>query len=113
MSDSDLTSEVTRFCSVLLVPRVCAQSCPVLCDPVKGAPGGSFALGIFQARILECVAMSSSRGSSDPGIKFESPASPSLARGFFTTEPPGKPLVTQVSSIQHRRTLCESLNIRI
>ena len=30
--------------------------------------------------------MSSSRGSSDPGIKFESPA---LAGGFFTAEPLG------------------------
>ena len=33
--------------------------------------------------------MSSSRGSSDPGIKFESPASPVLAGGFFTAEPLG------------------------
>ena len=38
------------------------------------------------ARILEWVAMSSSRGSSPP--REESPA---LAGGFFTTEPPGKP----------------------
>ena len=27
----------------------------------------------------------------DPGIEPESPASPALAGGFFTTEPPGKP----------------------
>ena len=27
----------------------------------------------------------------DPGIKLTSPASPALAGGFFTTEPPGKP----------------------
>ena len=27
----------------------------------------------------------------DPGIKPVSPASPALAGGFFTTEPPGKP----------------------
>ena len=26
----------------------------------------------------------------DPGIKLESPASPALAGGFFTTEPPTK-----------------------
>ena len=80
MPDSDLASGVTRFCSVLLVTRACAQSCPVLGDPVNGSPAGSFALGIFQARIVEWVAMSSSRGSSDPGIKFESPA---LAGGHF------------------------------
>ena len=28
----------------------------------------------------------------DPGMEPESPASPALAGGFFTTEPPGKPL---------------------
>ena len=40
--------------------------------------------GILQARILEWVATSSSRGIfPDPGIKPESPA---LAGGFFTTE---------------------------
>ena len=27
----------------------------------------------------------------DPGIEPEFPVSPELARGFFTTEPPGKP----------------------
>ena len=36
--------------------------------------------GIFQARILEWVAISSSWGSSDPGIKAKSPAlMPALA----------------------------------
>ena len=33
-----------------------------------------------------------SRGSSDPGIKPTSLASPALAEGLFTTEPPGKPM---------------------
>jgi len=28
-----------------------------------------------------------------PGIKPTSPESPALAGGFFTTEPPGKPLL--------------------
>ena len=35
-----------------------AQSCPTLCDPVNCSPPGSFVLGIFQARILEWVAIS-------------------------------------------------------
>ena len=29
----------------------------------------------------------------DPGIKAESPTSPALAGGFFTTESPGKPII--------------------
>jgi len=42
---------------------------------------GSSVLGIFQARTLEWVAISFSRGSSDPEIELTSPA---LAGGFFT-----------------------------
>ena len=36
------------------------QSCPTLCDPIKGSPSGSPAPGILQARTLEWVAISSS-----------------------------------------------------
>ena len=39
-------------------------------------------MGIFQARILEWVAMPSSRGSSKPRDHIQSPG---LAGGFFTT----------------------------
>ena len=42
------------------------QSCPILCDPVDCSPPGSSVHGILQARILEWVAMPSSRGSSQP-----------------------------------------------
>ena len=47
--------------------RVCMlslQSCPILCDPMNCSPPGSSVHGILQARILEWVAMSFSRGSS-------------------------------------------------
>ena len=40
-----------------------AQSCPTLCDPVDYSLPGSSVHGIFQARILEWVAVSFSRGS--------------------------------------------------
>ena len=40
------------------------QSCPTLCDPVDRSQPGSSVHGIFQARILEWVAVSFSRGSS-------------------------------------------------
>ena len=42
------------------------QSCPTLCDPIDRSPPGSPLPGILQARILEWVAMPSSRGSSQP-----------------------------------------------
>ena len=41
-----------------------AQSSPTLCDPVDCSLPGSSVLGILQARILELVAISSSRASS-------------------------------------------------
>ena len=43
-----------------------AQSCPTLCDPVHCSPPSSSVHGIFQARVLEWVAISFSRGSSRP-----------------------------------------------
>ena len=43
-----------------------AQSCPTLCDPMGCSPPGSSVQGISQARILEWVAISFSRGSSQP-----------------------------------------------
>ena len=41
-----------------------AQLCPTLCDPVDCSPPGSSVHGILQARILEWVAISFSKGSS-------------------------------------------------
>ena len=42
------------------------QSCPTLCDPMDSSLPGSSIHGIFQARVLEWVAISFSRGSSRP-----------------------------------------------
>ena len=43
------------------------QLCPILCDPMDCSPPGSSVHRIFQARILEWVSISFSRGSSWPG----------------------------------------------
>ena len=61
-----------------------------LCDPRDCSPPGSSSHGIFQARILEWVAISSSRGSSQPRNSTHSSYTSCIAGGFFTTEPPGK-----------------------
>ena len=45
---------------------VCAQSCLTLCNLLDCSPPGSSVHGILQARILEQVAISFSRGSSWP-----------------------------------------------
>jgi len=51
---------------------------------------GSSVHGIFQARILEWVAIPSPRNLSDPGIE---PRSPALQADSLTSEPPGKPRI--------------------
>ena len=50
-------------CAVLCLV---AQSCQTLCDPMDCSPPGSSVHGILQAKILEWVAISYSRGSSRP-----------------------------------------------
>ena len=55
------------------------------------SPPGAFVLGISQAKILKWVAISFSRGSSQPRDPRIEPESPALAGGFFTTTPPRKP----------------------
>ena len=64
--------------------------CPIICDPIDCSLPGSSVHAISQARILEWVAISFSRGSPNPGIK---PVFPTLAGGFFTTGPPGLPIL--------------------
>ena len=46
--------------------HTCVQSCPTLCNPMDCSPPGSSVHELFQARILEWVAISYSRGSSQP-----------------------------------------------
>ena len=64
------------------------QSCPTLGDPVDCSPPGSSVPGILQARILEWVAVPSSRGSSQArdGTQVSCTARDSLPSG-----PAGKP----------------------
>ena len=46
------------------IVKVKVKSCPTLCDPVDCSLSGSSVHGIFQARVLEWIAISFSRGSS-------------------------------------------------
>ena len=86
------------------------QSCPTLTTPWALAPLVSSAHGIFQARILEWVAISFSRrsGFPDPGIKPASLTSPALAGRFFNTGPSGKHITAHFvlikSYLSHRDT---------
>ena len=66
-----------------------AQPCPTLCNPVDCSLPGSSVHGIFQAIVLEWIAISFSGDFPDPGIK---PGSPALQADALPSEPPGKSL---------------------
>ena len=70
------------------------QSCPTLCDPCS--PPGSSVHGILQVRILECVAMPSSRGSSQARDQSLGLLLCLLhwQAGSLLLSPPGKPLTS-------------------
>ena len=74
-------------------------------------PGFSV-LGIFQARMLEWVAISSSSDPPNPGIQPASLVFPALAGGFFPTVPPGKPVGNRLVVVMEvgRRMLLWGLN---
>jgi len=67
-------------------------------------------MGILQARILEWVAMPSSRDLPNPGI---GPRSPTLQVDFLSSEPPGKPQEKnfKVPSLPKTIDPCFSLNM--
>ena len=98
LSDS-LTPSLQNMSWVVVVVLV-PKSRLTLCDPVDCCLPGSYVHGILQARILECVAISFSRGSSQPRVWTLVSC---IAGRFFSTEPPGKPpqSMSCASSILH------------
>ena len=80
------SSLVSSLCAHLV-----AQSCPTLCDPLDCSLPGSSVHGIFQGRILEWVAISSSRGSSQPRDWTCFSCVSCIAGRFFIAEPSRKP----------------------
>ena len=92
-----------------------AQSCPTLCDPMDCSLTGSSVHGIFQARVLEWVAISFSRGSSPP--RNRTPVSRIAGRCFtvWATRNSGGMLYGNSASLRETRqivlfltTVCES-----
>ena len=67
---------------------MCAQLWPILCNPMNCSQPDLSAHGVFQAGILEWVAIFYSRDILDLGIEPTSLSSPALAGRFFTTVQP-------------------------
>ena len=70
-------------------PLVLFSRVRLFCDPMDCSPPGSSVHGISQTRILEWVAISSSKGSSPP--RDSTHVSCIGRRILFTAEPSGKP----------------------
>ena len=84
------------------------QSHPAFWDPMDCSPQCSSVHGIVQASILEWLVISFSRGYSWPRDGTHVSCLSCIASEFFTTEPPGKPLVTTYANsrwYQHLRWL--------
>ena len=80
------TTEVPNNCNYCVC--TCAQllqSCPTLCSSMDCSPPCSLGCGILQARILECVAVPCSRGSSQPRDWTQVSYIGGGQGGFFTT----------------------------
>ena len=65
-----------------------AQSCPTLCDPMYCSLPGCSVHGIFQAIVLEWIAISFSGGSSRPGLN---PGLPHCRQTFYHLSHQGSP----------------------
>ena len=86
-------SDFWKFCPRIFynIAFVCAQSCQTLCDPMDCSPA-SFLCSWDFARILEWVAISSSRGSCRPR-DLTHISWISCLGSFFTNKSPGKPFL--------------------
>ena len=71
--------------SIFYISYSVTKSCLTLGNPMDCILPGSSVHEIFQARILEWVAIPFSGNLSYPGMDPASPVSPTLAGGFFTT----------------------------
>ena len=68
------------------------QSYPNLCESMDCvACQASLSMGFSRQEHWSGLPLPSPGDLPNPGIKPLSPVSPTLAGGFFTTEPPGKP----------------------
>ena len=91
-----------------------AQSCRTLNDPMDHSPQGSSVHGIFQARILEWVAISSSRGSSRPSNQIQFSCISCIGRQIlYHLSHQGSPIIPYAAaakSLWSGPTLCDPMD---
>ena len=93
---------ILTFCCHLV-----AESSPILWDSIDCSLPGSSVHEILQARILDWVGISFSRGSSQPGIE---PRSPALQADFYQLSYKGR---LKVKVAQSCPTLCDPMDYTV
>ena len=93
-----LSLSIYEYCVSISCSCSVAKWCPTLCNPMDYSPPGPSVPGISQARILEWVAISFSRESSQ---LRDRPSSPALAGEFFNNEQLGKCISLFSYTMQH------------
>ena len=81
-----------------------AQSYATLCSPIHYSPLGSPIHGVFQARILEWIAISFSWGYSQPRDRI---CVFCIGNGFFTAVPSGKHLTSLIENYLKKELFTE------
>ena len=96
-----LSDPLLHCSSACAVKVLGAQSFPALCEPMDCRPPGSSVHGLLQARILEWVIISFSRGFSWPGDRTQVSCIPGR---FFTVWATGETLfyLTKTSKLRNR-----------
>ena len=97
---------ISMVLNILDSDREVVQSCLTLCDLMDSTQPSSSVHGIFQARILEWVAISFSRGSSRPRDQTRV----SHIVGALPSEPPGKALNILLIHLIPMSTLWNEIN---
>ena len=82
--------------------NVCAHLRLTLCDPMAVVCWASLSMGFPRLEYWSGLPFPCSRDLPDPGID---PTSPTLTCGFFTTEPPRKPLRVERKTLFQRDSL--------
>ena len=105
------TGDSTQCSAVPCCGAKSLQLYSTLCDLMDCSLSCSSVHGILQARILEWIAISSSRGSSQLRDWTRVPWVSCIVGGFFTTEPPGLHIqcsaAAAAKSLQSYLTLCD------
>ena len=86
---------ISKWCVCVCVCLV-VQSCPAHCEPMDYSPPGSSVHGIFQAKLLEQVAIPVSQDLPNPGFE---PRSPTAQVDSLPSETPRKPRNILVGSL--------------